>query len=633
MKGNTGKILHVNLTQKKVTVEEPEEKQYRKYFGGACMGAYYALKHIPAGIDPLSEENVLIFTVSGLTGAAVSGTARHCVTAKSPQTNTLASSEAGGFWAPELKFAGFDGIVIYGKAENPVYLWIHNGQCEIREADKLWGRDTRETQTLIRKELEDQKVRIAQIGVGGEKLVTYAGIVNELKHFNGRNGLGAVMGSKNLKAIAVRGNIKPDFHEKEIINKLARKAVEVIKENDFYQLFKQHGTTLNVEWNGPAGGLPTRNWEAGNFEEEKKLTAAVYADEMMDEPGTCWGCVQKCKRDIKSGIEFPEKINPEFGGPEYETIGMCGSNLGISDLNTIAAINQLASRYCIDTISLGGVLGFAMECYQQGVIGINDLDGIDLTFGNGNAALSMAKKIAERDGVGDLLAQGTRIVAEAWGVEAEYLAVHVKGKEFPAHMPHAKASLALAYACNGFGPDHVSSEHDGAIAADIGEDLISMGFYETQNSLELTLEKGKFFAYTQRIASAIDSVSTCSFIFNTWAMLGFDDLLELIKAATGWNYTMFEFMLLGERRVNMVKAFNTREGFTSKEDDLPARLFEKPITSNGATNGKLINREDFLKAREYYYAINGWDKKTGIPDKYKLMELGLEWALNFIEKM
>ncbi len=633
MQGNTGKILHVNLTEKKVTVEEPSEKQYRKYFGGACMGAYYALKHIPPKTDPLSDENVLIFTISGLTGAAVSGTARHCVTSKSPLTGTLASSEAGGFWAPELKFAGFDGIVIFGKADKPVYLWINDGKCEIRDASALWGKDTKETQTIIRDELGNKKIRVAQIGVGGEKQVKFAGIVNELKHFNGRNGLGAVMGSKNLKAVAVLGTEKPDFQDTEIIKKLAKKGASVMKESDLHQLFSRCGTSLNVEWNGPAGGLPTRNWTEGNFEDELKMTGAAYADEMMDEPGTCWACVQKCKRDVKPGIESPVKIDPDFGGPEYETLGMCGFNLGLNDMNDIAAINQIASRYTMDSISLGGVIGFAMECYEKGIITRETLDGLDLKFGNGEAAIALAEKIGERDGIGDLLSGGTRAAAEAWGPEAEALAVHVKGKEFPAHMPHMKASLGLAYALNGFGPDHVSSEHDGPISAEpIAEDFLNMGFYDAVDTGDLTLDKGKFFAYTQRFFSAIDSMSTCLFVFNTWSILTMDDLMELIMGTIGWKFNMLEFMLLGERRVNMIKVFNTREGFTSKEDDLPKKMFEKPITSNNeATNGKAINREDFLKAREYYYAINGWDEKTGIPNKYKLIELGLDWTVDMIK--
>jgi aldehyde:ferredoxin oxidoreductase len=621
----------VDLTDRKVEIESPDEKIYRKYLGGACLGAYYVMRETKKGIDPLSPDNILAFTISPLTGAALSGASRHCITTKSPLTGTIASSEAGGFWGPELKFAGFDGIIIKGKADKPVYLWIKDGTCEIRDAGALWGKITGEAQDAIRKELRDDKVRAALIGPGGEKGIFFACIANELKHFNGRNGMGAVMGSKNLKAVAVRGAGKPEFADPDYIAELAKQAVETVKSDDFYALFKQQGTTLNVEWNTAAGGLPTRNWTMGSFPGQDKLTAAKYAEEMMDSPGTCWACAQACKRDIKKGITDPEQIETRYGGPEYETIGMCGSNLLIDDFAVIAAINQIASKYAVDTISLGGVIGFAMECYETGIISSEQLDGLDLRFGNGKAAIALAEKIASREGVGDLLAQGTKSAAEKWGPRAERIAVHVKGKEFPAHMPHTKPSLGLAYACNAFGPDHVSSEHDGAIAADpMGQRHQGLGFYDFQEPGELNFEKGKLLAYSQRWVSGIDSASVCQFLFNTWSIFGFRELVHAISAATGWEYTTFEFMLLGERRVNMMRAFNIREGFGIEDDDLPERLFADPLQDDGPAGGTKIDREKFLAAREAYYGVNGWDPETGIPSEYKMRELGLEWALPFI---
>ncbi len=631
MKGYTGKILHVDLGTRNIQSEEPTESFYRKYFGGACLGAYYVMQGTGKGTDPLSPENVIAFTLSPITGAALSGASRHCVTTKSPLTGTIASSEAGGFLGPELKFAGFDGVVIKGKSDTPVYLWIHDGECEIRDASDLWGKITGEAQDAIREELGDKNIRVALIGPGGESGIPFACIANELKHFNGRNGMGAVMGSKNLKAIAARGKEKPNFADPQYVKDLAKIAVDTVKTNDFYSLFKQQGTDLNVEWNTAAGGLPTRNWTRGGFGGQENLTAAKYAEEMMDSSGTCWACAQACKRDIKEGITEPEKIDPRYGGPEYETIGMCGSNLMIDDFATIAAINQIASQYTVDTISLGGVIGFAMECFEKGIIGKDDLDGIELNFGNGQGAISLARKIVRREGFGDVLARGVVSASESLGDEAKRIAVHVKGKDFPAHMPHTKASLALAYACNPFGPDHVSSEHDPAIASDpIGERLQGFGFYEPSDPTELNFEKAKLYSYSQRWASGIDSASTCSFIFNTWSMFGFDELMKLIQAVTGWEYTLYEFMLLGERRINMMKAYNLREGFGVEDDDLPERLFEDPLEHEGPAIGSKIDREDFLEARRAYYAINGWDPETGVPSPYKLKEMGLDWALEYI---
>jgi aldehyde:ferredoxin oxidoreductase len=626
MKGYTGKILHVDLTSGACLVEEPQEVFYRTYIGGACMGAYYVASQVPPKYDALGEKNVLAFTLSPVTGAAVSGTARHCVSCKSPQTGTIASSEAGGFWGTELKFAGFDGLIITGKAAAPVYLWLSDGKWEIRDASAVWGKDTGETQNLIRDELEEPKARIACIGKAGEVGVRYAGIVNELRHFNGRNGMGAVMGSKNLKAIAIRGKLKPEFADPDTIKDMARRSNEIYKSNDFFTYFRKVGTNLNVEGHIPVAGMPTRNWTTGTFEGVDSLTGEVYAETMMDEPGTCRGCIQACKREIKEGITSPEEIDPKYGGPEYETVGMCGSNLGLSSFEEIAAINQLASKAAVDTISMGGVIGFVMECFEKGLITAEQIDGIEARFGSYEAAIQLAGKIVSKDGIGAVLAEGTVHTAEHFGPAAEKLAVHVKNKEFPAHMPHIKASLSLAYALNPFGPDHVSSEHDGAIAGDPpGERLQGLGFYESSNPSELSLEKARLYAYSQRWVSGIDSVSVCQFIFNTWSIFGFEELMELINAATGWKYTIFEFMLLGERRVNIMREFNTREGFTEEQDILPERLFDTPLTGDGPSAGRVIDKKMFLKCREYYYALNGWDLNSGRPGDYKLIELGLGW--------
>ena len=294
MKGYSGKILHVDLSKETFHVEEPDEKFYRKYAGGSLLGGYYVFKNIPAKTDPLGEKNVLVFSVGPATGAAMSGASRHSVTSKSPLTNTIAASEAGGYWGPELKFSRFDAIVLYGKSKRPVYLWIHNGEYEIRSAEHLWGKITKETQNEIRKELGDDKIRVACIGPGGENRVLYANIVNELAHFNGRNGFGAVMGSKNLKAIAVRGVQKPSFYDIETINDMAKEAARIIQEDPFAAAFKKLGTNQNLEWHTPIGGVPTRNWTSGTFEGVEKINAKAIKDTILKKTGTCWACSQSC---------------------------------------------------------------------------------------------------------------------------------------------------------------------------------------------------------------------------------------------------------------------------------------------------------------------------------------------------
>lgn len=625
LKGFAGKILHVNLSTGTCHIEEPDEKFYRKYMGGSLIGAYYVFRNTAANIDPLSKDNVIVFSVGPGTGAAISGASRHAVTAKSPLTNTIASSEAGGYWAPELKFSGFDAIVIYGKAPNPVYLWIHDGVCEVRDAQMLWGKLTKETQSMIRSELGDDKVRVASIGPGGENLVRYAGITNELAHFNGRNGMGAVMGSKNLKAIALRGHQKPVFDNEEKIQELAQKVARLVREDSATAAFKELGTNQNFEWHTPIGGVPTRNWSSGTFEDVEKINARAIKDTVLKRLGTCWACAQSCKRVVE--VKEAPFVDPDYGGPEYETTAMCGSNLGISDLVTISKINEICNKYTLDTISCGGTIGFAMDCFEKNIITVEDTGGLNLSYGNKDSVLQLVEMIGKGEGFGKVLGLGTARIAELWGPEAQKLAVHVKGKEFPAHMPQVKASLALAYACLPFGPDHVSSEHDGAISEDpISHKLVGLGLDQPQDTAELNEEKGKLVWRTQLGYSAIDTLSLCQFIFGHWTVLDLNELVDFVNAATGWETNLFEILMVGERRIQLFHAYNQREGFTSADDVLPEKLFQ-PLDSIGPSAGFSVNKEDFLKARRMYYALAGWDTETGMMSDSKLKEFGLDWVI------
>lgn len=628
MKGNLGRILHLDLNSGTFTVEQPGDDFYRRYIGGACMGAYYLLKGMAPKTDPFSPESVMAFTTSSVVGAPISGNARHCVTAKSPQTGGLASSEAGGFWGPELRFSGFDGIVIKGKSPKPVYLWIKDGAYELRDAGSIWGFSTGQAQDRIREDLGDKKIRVAAIGPAGEKLCRFAGIANELKHFNGRSGLGAVMGSKNLKAIAVRGSAKPDFQDLPFILNLARTGAKRVEEREGSRAWRTYGTNLNVAWNSAIGGLPTRNWTMGNFDKVESVTAEAYNEQMMDKPGTCWACLQSCKRDIKDirkGKDRPYDIEGRYGGPEYESLGMLGPNCMVSDLNAISKANEIASSYGMDTISLGGVIGFVMECYEKGLVTKADLGGLEARFGDGAALVALARMTAMREGFGDRMAEGTARLARSLGPEAERICVTVKDKEFPAHMPTAKGVMALIYAVNSFGPDHVSTAHDGDIAAP-SEAIKGFGLYDADpDSGSFNFDKVKLTTYSQRYVSAIDTFSVCQFCFHTWSIFDMEDLLAVANAATGWRYTMFELMLLGERRINMAKIFNVREGFTADDDLLPPRLFEDPLVGDGPGEGRKIDKGEFLQRRAEYYTMNGWDPETGIPGRVKLLELGLGW--------
>ena len=625
MKGYSGVILHADLGSGSFREERPDETFYRKYVGGGCMGAYYLLQMMKPGIDAFDPANVLVFSLGPITGAPLSGNARHCVTTKSPQTGGFATGEAGGFWAPELRFAGFDAIVITGKSPKPVYLSIKDGAYELRDASSIWGRVTGEAQDAIRAELGDERVRVAQIGPAGERLVRYAGIVNELKHFNGRSGMGAVMGSKNLKAIAVRGTGKPEFHDSARLIELAKIGNKRVEENEGWRDWRAYGTTLNVEWNSEIGGLPTRNWTMGQFEGADKLTSKVYHDTMMDGTGTCWACAQACKRDIKKGITKPWPIENRYGGPEYESLGMLGPNCGVDDIMAISKANEIASKYGVDTIALGGVIGFVMECFEKGILTTKDTGGVEARFGDGAAVVRLAEMAATREGFGDAMAEGTARLARSLGAEAQRICVTVKDKEFPAHMPTSKGVMALAYAVNPFGPDHVSTEHDGCLVGP-ADNLKAFCFYErVPNPATLDFEKTKLMAISQRFVSGIDTMSVCQFTFHTWTIFGFDELMDAVNAATGWNYSLYEFMLLGERRINMMKMFNKREGFGAKDDVLPERLFEDGLENEGKGKGWKLDRANFFERRAQYYELNGWNPETGDPSEVKLRELGLGW--------
>lgn len=618
-KGYAGKILRVNLSDNRITFEEPNENFYRKYLGGSGFGVYFALKEIPANCDPLGEENVITFAVGPITGAPISGAARHSVTAKSPQTGGIGTSEAGGYWAPELKKAGFDAVIITGKAKKPVYLWIHDGLAEIRDASHIWGEFTKESQEIIRSELGDRQIKVAQIGPAGENLVRYACISNELAHFNGRTGMGAVMGSKNLKAVAVRGTLPIEYEDPAFIKEFARIGGEKVKTLPAYQGFKQLGTNVNVDELYTLNCIPTKNWQSGIMEGVEDVLAAEWTGSYI-KPGTCYACAQSCKRNLKD----TDLVDPSYGGPEYETVGMCGTNLGITDKLSIIQINEICSKYTMDTISFGGTVGFAMECYEKGLLSSEDTDGLDLRFGNAEAVIRLAEMTGQRKGFGNLIAEGTKVLAEKIGGDALNFAVHVKGKEFPAHMPHNKASLALAYATVAFGADHVSSNFDGSIASDpIPYQLKSFGLHEAQDPYQLNNEKVRLYWQTQKAFSLFDTASVCCLTFGFWTIYDFNDLTNVINAATGMKTHMLELIEIAERRLMMMRMFNAREGFASSDDNLPRRLFDEPL-KGGISDGLTVSREDFERTKELYYEMAGLDEE-GVPTKARLLELGLDW--------
>ena len=624
------RILDVDLNNGKIEKRTLPADTYRLYPGGSALGLYLLLQDMPAGVDPLSPGNILVMAVSPLTGLPISGLSRMTITTKSPLTGAIGDSQAGGFFPAELKANGWDAVIFRGRSEKPVYLSINGEEAELRDAGLAWGKVTGDAEKVFRDDLKDDKLQIAQIGPAGENKVRYASVMNMCNRANGRNGTGAVMGSKNLKAVVVRKRQKSKSVDKEAFRKLAGLAKERIKENTVVSSLAEHGTDSGLISLHLQGYLPTRNWHSGYFPEgAEDITGEAMSATILKDRDTCHACSVRCKRVV----EVPGEVDPLYGGPEYETCAALGSYCGITSLETIAKANQLCNMYGLDTISCGGTISFAMECYEKGLINENDTGGLQLTFGNEEVMFELIKQIAYKEGFGKLLAEGSLEAAKQIGEEAIALSITSKKQELPAHMPQQKPSLSIIYAINPFGADHQSSAHDPVLTASpknmIREFLKQVGIwkgYSPDDILTLDDEKVRFAYNTQCFYSLADSLCLCQFVWGPcWQLYGPTDLVDLCRSGLGWETSLYELMLVGERRINMMRFFNSREGFTREDDTLPERLF-KPLP-DGPSEGVALNREDFEKAKDLYYQFAGWDRNTGNPKDSTLKKLSLDWLL------
>jgi aldehyde:ferredoxin oxidoreductase len=624
--GYNGKILRVDLTNGSISEEQPDEAIYRTYGGGSALSLYYLLKELKPGTDPLGPDNKLLFMSSAISGAPLVGLSRYTVAARSPLTGGFGEAEAGGFWGPELKFAGFDGVILEGSSPRPVYLWINNGQAEIRDASGIWGKDTGEAQKVIREELGDKLIRVAQCGQAGENLVRYACVLNELKHVNGRTGMGAVMGSKKIRAIAVRGTAKPPLADPEKMRDIAKKVLELLPKSPMAQNFKKFGTPMFVMPLNEAGILPTRNFQQGQFEGAQAISGEKMTDTILLKTEGCYACGIHCKRAVK--VEGKYAANPEYGGPEYETIGSLGSVCGIGNLEAIAHGNEMCNRWGLDTISTGMCIAFAMECTERGILSAKDTDGIDLRFGNADGMIEMIRKIAFREGFGETLADGIKPAAEKIGKGAEEYALHIKGQELPLHDPRGKAGVGMGFALSPTGADHIEAPHDTTFMAETPmlNSIKPLGILAPMPSTVFGPNKVRQFAHIQPIFSFFNCLGICNFSAAPYSATTLPMIAEALEAITGWNTSLFEIMELGERAITMARMFNVREGFTGKDDYLPDRLYE-PLEA-GTEREKKIVREQFADALRLYYEALGWDPETGIPTDGRLAFLGLDWLID-----
>jgi aldehyde:ferredoxin oxidoreductase len=622
----TGNVLHLNLSTGELTIDHPSEDFYRKYGGGSAMGLFYLLRDLPRQIDPLGPENILTFFTGPLTGLPISGQSRINANALSPLGNAVGDGQAGGFFPAALKHAGFDGIVIRGRAEKPVYLYIHAGQARLEDAGEVWGKDTLEVDQRMAEKYG--KVEVMQIGPAGEKLVRIAAIMNMHSRANGRTGMGAVMGSKNLKAIVVQGNLRLTAAEPGVISRQNREGTKNIPNIPDVKGLQMNGTSDCIPFQQTYGTLPTFNYNEGTFDQWEQISGERMTDTILTDRDTCYACTVHCKRVVETEYKG-EKVIPEYGGPEYETISTLGSYCGVDNLDAIALANQLCNRYGIDTISCGATIAFAMECFEKGALTLEDTGGLDLRFGNADAMLDMVRMIAARQGIGDLLAEGSARAAPRIGKGAEDYLITVKGSEAPAHMPQAKKTLGLIYAVNPFGADHQSHEHDPFYEEGVNEfyltRLAHLGLTNPQPVYSWNDEKLRYAYLTELFFSALDSLSLCQFVFGpSWELYGPAEMAELLSAATGWQFGVQEILEIGERRLNMLRALNAREGFTREDDRLPKK-FLKPLQGTGPTAGVFWKKEDLERTKDQYYRMAGWEVDTGNPGPDKLRQLGLEW--------
>jgi len=625
--GYTGKILHVDLTNRSIEIEEQDEAFYRSYLGGRGIGYHYLMKMVPPGTDALAPDNILVLATGVMTGSPLAASCRFAAVGKSPLTGTAGESEAAGFFGPELKKTGFDAVVLKGRADTPVYLWVNDDKAEIKDAVQIWQLGAKEVEDAIREELGSSKIRVAQTGLGGMNQVRYANITNNLGHFNGRGGFGALMGSKNLRAVAAQGSNKINFFNPEFLNQTAKDYAKTYRDNPLGEALYVYGTTAFAALLSNGGALPVNNFRRSALDDATPVSGDTYNQLLLKKRKGCYSCPIQCKRVI--ALDHPKYgVDSRYGGPEYETIAALGPNLKITDLKAIAKGNEICNRYCIDTISTGMTIAFACECFEEGVITKEDTGGLELRFGDADLMLELLEMIARREGFGDVLAEGSARLAKKWGVEDQPFSLTVKGQEIPMHDPRVKVGVGFGYAVSTYGADHMTAAHDPYFTDEnsfMFKSVKPLGIYKAMHPTEITHDKIRSYMRLENLWRTMDALGLCLFGYAPRGVMTLDVMVQSINAVTGWNASLFELMKASERASMIARAFNSREGFTAKDDRLPERLFDpKPDGPNAGK--KIFTKEDFNEGVQMFYEMIGCDAETGRPHRGKLMELDLEWV-------
>ncbi len=602
MNGYAGTILRVNLSTGEIRKEPYDPDVARDFLGGRGLGIYTLYHEVPAGTDPLSPENKLIASTGPLSGLLVPGAGKMDWTTKAPLTGGYASSSVGGHLTAELKYAGYDAIILEGASDKPVYLFIEDDKVELRDASDLWGKGSMTTEETLKKRLGED-FQIATIGPGGENLVKYACITTDYGRQAGRGGVGAVMGSKKLKAIAVRGTKTIPVADAGRFWELAHAMYRACKESEGLEAWQRYGTTIVTSWCDEVGALPTRNFQQGSFEEGPNLYGQVMREKIVISDKGCFGCPSPCGK-----YSHTKKHGVYVEGPEYETIALAGSNVGLGDIEDVAYANYLMDELGIDTISAGNAIAFAMECFEKAIIGPEDTDGIELRFGNADAVFAMTERIARREGLGDLLAEGVKVAAEKLGQGSADFAIQVKGMEQSGYETHNATSMLLAYMTADVGAHH---NRAWAITYDlqVGRDRVAPD--KVAKVIEL-----------QHIRPLFDALGSCRL---QWVELSIDvtEYAPMLAAITGVERSWEDLLKISERIWNLTRMYWFREigGFGREWDYPPPRFYKEPATG-GVTAGQLTTFDSAMKLLDMYYEQRGWDH-NGYPTVEKLAELGL----------
>ena len=622
MKGYTKTILRINLSSGKIQREKPGDEFYKNFIGGTGFIIHTLLNELKKNTEPLGEENKLVFALGPVSGHRVPGSGRNVVGSKSPLTNAYGESEAGGFWGAELKKCGFDALIIEGRAAEPVYIFINNDNIEIRDAKHLWGLDVGEAVNKVQEEIGLKNVRTAAIGPGGEKLVRYASILNDVMHACGRTGMGAIMGSKNLKMIALKGTIEPQAADKEKLKELSKWMTANYKKITEFPWKWGTGPTM-VQYE-KVGIMPINNFKGGEFPTIGQIAVQeMFRKDYIVKRPTCYSCPLHCKRSVR--IEKPWKSDPIYGAPQFETLVALGCNCGIDNLEALIKANEICNRFGVDTISTGVSISFAMELFENGILNIDDTEGLELNFGNEVAMLELTKRIGKREGyLGRLLGEGTKIAAEKIGKGSAEYAMHVKGSEIGVHEPRYKKGMGLHYSVHATGPDHVAGIHDEKIASN-PQSWDEIDVADDVSNFELSPRKARMLYHMGIWRQIGNYLGMCAFIPYTKKQM-----VDLIESITGMKMSHWRLMKTVERGITLSRIFNLREGFTVKDDKLPARF--NTAVASGPLKGVNFDAKEHEDAREVYYQMLGWNE-AGIPTKGRLAELNMLWAEIFIKEI